>query len=586
MKVGEDILALESTRDGIPTLWLDRAQAHDALAWLKHQASPRYEMLYDLTAVDERSRRPAPPNWTHPPREDFTVVYHLYSLGRNEYLRLKVPLRDGDDLHLDSITNLWPSSNWYECEAYDMFGIRFDGHPHLRRLLMPHSWQGHPLRKEHPARATEMGPFRLWEEKVDQELEDLRFKPEDWGMRRSHADTDFLFLNIGPQHPGTHGVLRLALQLDGETIVDVVPDIGYHHRGAEKMGERQNWYTYIPYTDRVDYLAGVMNNFAYVTAVEKLADMEIPPRAQVIRIMLAELFRIISHLVWYGTFAQDLGQLSPVFFTFNDRERAFGLIEAICGARMHPNWFRIGGVAQDLPQGWDTMMRDFLGYFPRRLKEYDREVMANRIFKARTQGVGKMSVADAIDWGITGPNLRASGLEWDFRKKTPYGGYEQFDFDVPTSQRGDCYGRAEVRVEEMRQSLRIIEQCMQVMPAGPYKSADPRAVPPLKEHSGGPTGEGQGGTMHDIETLINHFLGVTWGPVMPEGEALSAIEGTKGNYGYYLTSDGGTNSYRTRIRTGSFVNMQTLPLLCRGHMIPDLLAVLGAMDFVLADIDR
>ncbi|MGH9467219.1 MAG: NADH-quinone oxidoreductase subunit C/D [Terriglobales bacterium] len=579
--------ARETTRDGIPTLWMAREQIVATLAWLKHQAAPRYEMLYDLTAVDERSRQRgrAPRAGEDLPRRDFTVVYHLYSFGRNEYLRLKVPLSDAD-LRLDSVTSVWPAADWYECEAYDMFGIRFDGHPHLRRLLMPRTWKGHPLRKEHPARATEMGPFRLWEEKVEMEQEALRFDPADWGMQRSHADTDFLFLNIGPQHPGTHGVLRLALQLDGETIVDVVPDIGYHHRGAEKMGERQNWHTYIPYTDRVDYLGGVMNNFAYLVAVEKLAGMEIPPRAQVIRIMLAELFRIISHLVWYGTFAQDLGQLSPVFFTFNDRERAFGLIEAICGARMHPNWFRIGGVAQDLPRGWDTMMREFLDYFPKRLKEYDHEVMANRIFKGRTQGVGKMSVTDAIEWGVTGPNLRASGLEWDFRKKQPYGGYEQFDFDIPTSERGDCYGRAEVRIEEMRQSMRIIEQCMKVMPEGPYKSADARAVPPVKERgpAGGPGGEA--GTMHDIETLITHFLGVSWGPVMPEGEVLGAIEGTKGNNGYYLVSDGGTNSYRTRIRTPSFVNMHTLPLLCRGGMIPDLLAVLGAMDFVLADIDR
>ncbi|MGH9479148.1 MAG: NADH dehydrogenase (quinone) subunit D, partial [Terriglobales bacterium] len=364
---------------------------------------------------------------------------------------------------------------------------------------------------------------------------------------------------------------------------DAVPDIGYHHRGAEKMGERQNWHTYIPYTDRVDYLGGVMNNLAYLTAVETLAAIKVPPRGLVIRIMLAELFRIISHLVWYGTFAQDLGQLSPVFFTFNDRERAFGIIEAVTGARMHPNWFRIGGVAQDLPQGWDKMVAEFLDYMPRQLDEYDHEVMANRIFKDRTVGVGRMSAADAIEWGVTGPNLRASGLEWDFRKKHPYGGYDQFDFDIPTATGGDCYARAQVRVEEMRQSLRIIRQCLDHMPAGPYKSDHPLAVPPTKDFQ---SAHGEAGTMHDIETLITHFLGVSWGPVMPEGEALGAIEATKGNNGYYLVSDGSTNSYRTRIRTPSFVNMQTLPQLVRGAMVPDLLAVLGAMDFVLADIDR
>jgi NADH-quinone oxidoreductase subunit C/D len=394
-------------------------------------------------------------------------------------------------------------------------------------------------------------------------------------MERSRDGTDFLFLNVGPQHPGTHGVLRIVLQLDGEVIVDAVPDIGYHHRGAEKMGERQSWHTYIPYTDRVDYLGGVMNNFAYLMAIEKLAGIEVPPRAQVIRVMLAELFRVISHLVWYGTFAQDLGQMSPVFYTFNDRERAFGLIEAICGARMHPNWFRIGGVAQDLPRGWDGMMRDFLAYFPPRLREYDREVLANRIFKARTVGVGECTTDEAIEWGMTGPNLRATGYEWDFRKKQPYSGYENFEFDIPIGRTGDCYDRALVRVEEMRQSLRIIQQCVDHMPEGPYKSLNPLASPPLKEN-----------TMHDIETLITHFLSVGWGPVIPPGEALGAIEATKGNNGYYLVSDGGTTSYRTRIRTPSFPHMQMLPLLCRGRMIPDLLAVLGSLDYVLADIDR
>ena len=560
----------QPTGDGIPTFWIPAGRLHDVLRYLKDEVQPPFRMLYDLTAIDERTRA----NRRGQPESDFTVVYHLLSYERNTDIRLKVALR-ANSLSLPSIVDLWPAANWYECEAWDMFGITFEGHPHLRRILMPPTWIGHPLRKDHPARATEMEPYRLPEVKELAEQEALQFRPEEWGLRRRTEDVDFMFLNVGPQHPGTHGVLRIVLQLDGEEILDAVPDIGYHHRGAEKMGERQSWHTYIPYTDRVDYLGGVMNNLPYVMAVEQLAGIDVPDRAKVIRIMLAELFRLASHLVWYGTFAQDVGQLSPVFYMFTDRERIFEIIEAVCGARMHPNWFRIGGVAQDLPNGWDRLVRDLLAYLPRRLKEYDSMVMQNRIFKARTKGVGALSLDQAIEWGVTGPNLRACGLEWDFRKKRPYSGYDQFDFEVPTASRGDCYDRAVVRVAEMRQSLRIIQQCLDTMPAGPYKAAHSLVTPPLKER-----------TMHDIETLITHFLGVSWGPVVPPGEAAVGIEATKGNNTYYLISDGNTIPYRVRIRTPSFPHMQILPLLSRGGMIPDLLAILGSLDYVLADVDR
>lgn len=564
------VIAIEQPRDGIPTLWINREQTCDFLGYLKTDIDRPYRVLYDLTAIDERMRV----HRDGQPASDFSVVYHLLSFDRNEYIRVKVPLAE-DDLRIPTITRIWPSANWYEREIWDMFGIVVEDHPHLTRILMPRTWVGHPLRKEHPARATEMGPFQLPPEIEDREQEALRFRPEEWGMKRASEDSDFIFLNVGPQHPGTHGVLRIVLQLDGEQIIDAVPEIGFHHRGAEKMGERQSWHTYIPYTDRIDYLGGVMNNLAYLTAFEKLIGITVSPRAQVIRVMLCELFRIISHLVWYGTFAQDLGQMSPVFYTFNDRENAFFIIEAICGARMHPNWFRIGGVAQDLPEGWDKLMRDFIHYLPARLKEYDHEVMQNRIFQARTKGVGICTLEEAIDWGVTGPILRACGFEWDFRKKQPYSGYEQFDFEIPTAQHGDCYDRAVVRVEEMRQSLRIIDQCVKNMPPGPYTSLQPLSSPPLKDR-----------TMHDIETLITHFLSVSWGPVPLVGETLSAIEATKGNNGYYLVSDGSTTSYRTRIRTPSFAHLQMLPLLCRGLMIPDLLAILGSLDYVLADVDR
>jgi NADH-quinone oxidoreductase subunit C/D len=565
------ILAVQPTCDNIPTLWVSRDKARDVLRHLQSGVERPYRTLYDLTAIDERSRS----HRIGQPQSDFTVVYHLLSYDRNDDIRIKVPLTE-DSFSLSTVTGLWESANWYEREVWDMFGIGFEGHPHLKRILMPPTWKGHPLRKDHPARATEMGPFRLpgGEQELSEQMA-LQFRPEDWGMKRRSGDTDFMFLNLGPQHPGTHGLIRFILQLDGEEIVDAVLDIGYHHRGAEKMAERQSWHTYIPYTDRVDYLGGVMNNLAYCLAVEKLAGIEVPDRAKTIRVMLAELFRIASHLVWYGTFAQDVGSLSPVFYMFTDRERVFDIIEAVCGGRMHPEWFRIGGVAQDLPGGWDKLVRNFLNYLPSRLKEYDSIVMRNSIFKGRTKGVGVYTLEEAIDWGVTGPGLRACGFEWDFRKKRPYSGYENFDFDIPTAVHGDCYDRGVVRVEEMRQSLRIIEQCVNNMPAGPYKSDHPLTTPPRKER-----------TMHDIETLINHFLGVSWGPVIPAGEAFMGIEATKGNNGYYLISDGSTMSYRTRIRTPSFPHLQMVPKLSRGLMIADLLAILGSIDFILADLDR
>ena len=567
---GSSDLKSEETKDEILTLIVSEQRIIELLKHLKYKLEKPFPMLYDLTAIDMRAYS----SIGEPPAKPFIIVYHLLSFERNCDLRIKVGLLS-DYPSIPSIVSIWPSANWYEREVYDMFGIRFTGHPDLRRILMPPNWEGHPLRKEHPARATEMGNFVMTDDYLVKQEEDLQFNPEKFGMKRHSEDADFMFLNVGPQHPGTHGILRLILQLSGEDIVDIVPDIGFHHRGAEKMGERQSWHTYIPYTDRVDYLSGVLNNMAYVEAVEKLGDIIVPERAKVIRIMLAELFRISSHLVWYGTFAQDLGQMSPVFYMFSDREKVLDIIGAICGARMHPNWFRIGGVAQDLPEGWRSMINEFLNYLPPRLKEYDSLVMKNKFFKDRTKGIGIYNTAEAIEWGVTGPGLRATGYEWDLRKKRPYGGYDQFEFEIPVASNGDCFDRALVRIEEMRQSLRIIKQCVDNMPQGNYKSDSSTATPPRKEN-----------TLYDIETLIHHFVHVSWGPVIPAGEAYSGIESSKGLYGYYLTSNGNTSSYRTRIRTPSFPHMQMVPFISKGYTVSDLFSILGSVDFVLADIDR
>jgi NADH-quinone oxidoreductase subunit C/D len=557
-------------KDGIPSFWVDRQQIEAVIRYLKQDARPHYAMLYDLTAIDERERqRPAVD-----PQRDFSLVYLLLSFEARSLVRLKVPL-EGEFPHAPSITRVFPAANWYEREVWDMFGIVFDGHPHLKRIIMPETWKGHPLRKEHPARATEMDDYSLPDVRFEEEMAAFTFNPEEWGMKRESEDTDFMFLNLGPNHPGTHGLFRVVLQLDGEEIVDAIPEIGFHHRGAEKMAERQTWHSYIPYTARTDYLGGVMNDMAYVQSVEKLAGIVVPDRAKVMRIMLAEMFRISSHLVWYGTFAQDIGQLSPIFLMFGDREKVLDIIGAITGARMHPSWFRIGGTAMDLPNGWEPMVRDFIGEFRKHLVEYEKMVMKNRVFKARTQGVGAYDMETALEWGVTGAGLRATGYSWDFRKDMPYGGYEQFDFDIPTGQRGDCFDRGVVRIEEMVQSTRIIEQCLNNMPAGDYKADHPLTTPPRKER-----------TMKDIETLITHFVSTTWGPVMPAGEAVVPIEATKGSNAYYVVSDGSTNSYRTHIRAPSFPHLQMLPLMSRGEFVSDMVVILGSIDFVMGDVDR
>jgi len=561
---------VQQTQDGIFTLWISRNQLHQTLQYLKYQTTSPYQMLFDLTAIDERQRT----HRQHLTKSDFTLVYHLLSFERNEDIRLKVALKE-TDLSAPTITDLWSSANWYEREVWDMFGIVFTGHPHLKRIIMPPTWQGHPLRKDHYARATEVEPFSLSDEQQKIEQDALRFVPEDWGMRRHSENSDFMFLNLGPNHPSAHGVFRVALQLDGEEIIDALPDIGYHHRGAEKMGERQSWHSYIPYTDRVEYLGGSMNNLPYVLAVEKLAGITVPERAQVIRVMICELYRLASHLLFYGTFAQDVGQMTPIFYTFIDREKVFDIMEMISGARMHSSFFRIGGVAMDLPRGWEKPIREFIDYLPARLDHYDKLIMQNTMLKHRAQGVGIYTTAEAIDWGITGAGLRATGLAWDYRKARPYSGYENYDFDIPTGNNGDCYDRCAVRVEEMRQSLRIIHQCLNNMPTGPYKAEHPLTTPPPKDR-----------TLHDIETLIQHFLNVSWGPVIPTGEASVTIEATKGLNAYYLTSDGGTLSYRTRIRTPSFAHLQMIPQMCKGMMVADLVAILASIDYVMSDVDR
>lgn len=544
----------------MPTYTVDPARIVDVLAHLKHDAPTRFERLEDLTAVDETTRR-------IPAGHDATVVYTLTSLSRPGLVRLTCPLATRDAA-IATATAVWPCAAWYEREAAEMFGLTFTGHPDPRRLLTHRDWVGHPLRKDYEGRATNMPPFTA-EEAHRLEPVDAR---ELLGDQAGEGET---ILNFGPHHYATHGILRYALALRGERIKAVGLDIGYHHRGVEKIGERQTWHQFIPYTDRVDYLSGVANNLSYVTAVETLAGVTVPPRAAYVRVLLSELFRLSNHLMYFGTFLQDLGMMSPIFYALREREMVLDIIETITGGRLHPSWLRIGGLAADLPEGWKDMVDAFVKIFPKRLAEYHAGVTKNPIVKARTVGVGGISAAEAIDWGITGPNLRAAGVDWDRRKALPYGAYPEFDFDVPTREGGDCYARYLVRMDEMRQSLRIVEQAANAMPGGRYLSEDVRYCLPQKKEA-----------LHDIESLIHHFVNVTRGPRLPAGQAYAATEAPLGEQGYYLVSDGGCHAYRLRIRTPGFANIQALPVIAKGLRIADFVAVLASYDYILPDIDR
>lgn len=410
------------------------------------------------------------------------------------------------------------------------------------------------------------------------------FETSDLASRYAlHAETynqtapegEKLILNMGPSHPSTHGVLRLVVELDGEVITKAMPDVGFLHRGDEKIAENMNYNQFVPYTDRLDYIAPLANNVAYACAVEKLLDWTLPPRGQAIRVLCCEMARISSHLLGVGVFAMDCGAMTIFLYTFTEREKLYNLIEKLTGARFTTSYTRIGGMTRDLPDGFLDELKKFLDELPKRIDDIDKLISRNRIFVDRTKDIGIISKKDAIDFGITGPNLRASGFNFDLRKKHPYLGYEQYEFDVPIGSVGDCYDRYFCRLQEIRESIKILQQIIKKMPSGPINVENYKSALPAKAK-----------VLTKMEELIHHFIVVTEGPSAPPGEIYFAAENPKGELGFYINSRGGGVPHRLKIRAPSFVNLCILSKLLPGNMISDVSAILGSLDFVMGECDR
>ncbi|MCD6293123.1 MAG: NADH dehydrogenase (quinone) subunit D [Deltaproteobacteria bacterium] len=389
------------------------------------------------------------------------------------------------------------------------------------------------------------------------------------------AEGKILTINMGPHHPATHGVLRLVLELDGETIVKVTPHIGHLHRGIEKIAESKNYQQVIPLTDRFDYTAATLCNHGYCTAVEKLLGIEVPKRAQYIRVIMGELARIMGHHLWIGSHALDIGAMTVVFYTFRDREMIMNLTEEVSGYRLTPSYLRIGGIAKDITPQFIKDLRAFIKWFPTALEGYNTLLTDNIIWRKRTMGIGQISAKDAINYGLTGPSLRGSGVAYDVRKAMPYGSYEDFDFKVPVGDNGDVYDRYLVRMEEFTQSLNIIEQALENLPEGPVNVDDPLIYNP-----------DLGAVQEDISALIRRFKIQCQGPEVPAGEIYHAVEGSKGELGYYLVGDGSENPYRMKVRSPCFILVSALEKLMLGHMLADAISVIGSIDIVLGEIDR
>ncbi len=562
-QIGAGVLA-EGRLGRLPLIHVKREALLETLRFLKEAPGFRLHQLVDLTVVDRLHLKDNAAS-----SDRFELVYFLHNLQTELRVVVKTSVPESDP-KVASAFSLWRSADWGEREAYDQYGVVFEGHPNLRRILNHYQFVGHPLRKDYNILR---GQWLSDADPLVEELEQRRrlhprpFEPDEPG--------ETMILNIGPSHPATHGTLRNLVELDGEKILYCIPEIGYLHRGFEKSAETHEYQQVIPYTDRLNYCSAISNNVGYAKAVEALCGIEVPERCQSIRVILAELSRIMDHLVCNGANLVDLGALTNFWYLFNLREKIYTVIESVTGARLTNSYTRIGGLWADVTDDFVEATRALLREIPADVDRTMKLVARNRIFLDRTVGVGKISIDDAISYGYTGPCLRATGMEYDLRKAQPYYGYERFDFEIPTGHQGDTYDRIMVRFEEINQSVRIVEQALKSMPAGPFRADHPLVVMPDKSNTYG-----------SIEGLVNHFKVVMHGISPPAGEVYDWTESPNGELGFHVVSDGTMRPYKCKVRPPCYYVYSSFPQLAEEGLIADAIAALGSLNVVAGELDR
>ena len=543
-RLGTRVKKIDDWRGDL-SITVDRAAWVEACTLLRDHADLDFKLFLDLCGADYLDER----------EQRFEVVFHAYSVSKKHHVRLKAAVPESDAT-IDTITGVYKGASWFEREAWDLYGIVFKGHSNLTRILTHRDFVGHGMRKDYPTARRH-----------------ILKEPEPWLVKRPQGD--YTVVNIGPSHPAMHGAFRVQAVMDGETIVDAEAEIGYMHRNFEKMAEERTYWQIIPYTDRLNYCSSFMNGHGWALAVEKLLGVPAPPRAEAIRVILSEFSRIMDHFVCIGANIVDLGAITPFFMLFRVREDIYDLLDACCGARLTVSYVRIGGLAADVPEDFVPRCRDLIKRVNTYTDQVDKLLTRNSIFVNRFKDVGTFSKEDALSYGWVGPCLRGSGIAYDVRKDHPYSGYEQYDFDVPIGTVGDCYDRYLVRMAEIRQSLRIIDQALTKLPGGPVIVDDKKvALPPKSE------------VYSNIEALMNHFKLVYEGILPPVGEVYGYTEGANGELGYYIVSDGKKFPWRVKVRPPCYNIYQAFPQMIKGCQLADAVAIIGGLNVIAGELDR